>query len=263
MERVSVRGLAFELLLVAAAAVVYAGVRVLTEGQMERAVANAGRILDVEAALGLAWERSIQGALLGSETLVTVANWVYIWGHWPVIAVAAGCLYAMRRDRYYLLRNAMFVSGAIGFGFFALLPVAPPPLLPGYVDTILDRSTSYRTLQPPSLTNAIAAMPSLHFGWNLLVGIVLFTVSRRLLVRAFAFAMPAAMGFAVVVTANHFVLDVIVGGAVVLAAYVAARRVTRRSATTLAPLDGPPRSRHDASRDRAPRGQRPASFAQR
>jgi len=48
-----------------------------------------------------------------------LANWVCIWGHWPVILGTATVLFVHRRDRYYVLRNALFVSGAIGFLFFA------------------------------------------------------------------------------------------------------------------------------------------------
>lgn len=143
-----------------------------------------------------------------------------------MIATVAVLLFVTRFDRYLLLRNAVFVSGAIGFLFFAFLPVAPPRLLElGLVDTVAEQSQAYRALQPPELTNQYAALPSLHFGWNLLVGIVLFGTTRNLVVRAFAVAMPAAMAFAVVATANHFVLDVVVGGAVVLVAMTAAVRI--------------------------------------
>jgi membrane-associated phospholipid phosphatase len=61
-------------------------------------------------------------------------------------------------------------------------------------------------------------MPSFHAGWNLLLGIVIFRATRTPLLRAFAVLMPAAMAFAVVATANHYVIDVIVGAAIVLAA---------------------------------------------
>ena len=258
-----VPGVVRELLLIAAAAAVYGGVRALTEGELETAFANAGRILDLEQTLGLAWERSIQGAILASDTIVTLANWVYIWGHWPVIVAVAAFLYASHRDRYRLLRNAMFISGGIGFAFFALLPVAPPRFLPGYVDTIVEQSSSYRTLQPPSLTNAIAAMPSLHFGWNLLVGVVLFGATRHVLVRGFAVAMPAAMAFAVVATANHFVLDVIAGGLLVAGAYIIAQQITPQIGTTLDALDGPDLPRRRPPGDRASRRKRPVPLAYR
>ena len=110
----------------------------------------------------------------------------------------------------------MFVSGAIGFLFFAVLPVAPPRLFEmGLVDTVTQQSDAYRALQPPGLTNQYAAFPSLHFGWNLLLGIVVYGSTRRVLPRALSIIGPAAMALAVVVTANHYVVD-LVGGAVIV-----------------------------------------------
>lgn len=221
-----------EVALVSIAALTYGAIRALTEGSAAEAVRNGRRLLDLERSLGLAWEEALQSPVLAHDVLVTAANWVYIWGHWPVIAAAAVALYRLEPPSYRLLRNAMLISGAIGFLFFALLPVAPPRLIDaGLVDTVLERSSSYRTLQPPSLTNQYAALPSLHFGWNLLVGIVLFRTWRHRLVRPFALAMPAAMALAVVVTANHFVIDVVAGGALVLAALVVAGAVERASPT--------------------------------
>ena len=136
-----------------------------------------------------------------------------------MIAVTAIVLFRTRHDRYVLLRNAIFLSGAIGFLFFALFPVAPPRLVdPGLVDTVTLHSDAYRALQPPGLTNQYAAFRGLHFGWNLLVGIVLWGTTTRVLVRAFAVVSPVAMAAAVIVTANHYLLDVVGGLLVVLAA---------------------------------------------
>jgi hypothetical protein len=217
---------ALELALVAVAAAVYGGVRALTEGSVERAVENGEWLLRLERSLGLAWEDAVQSWALSSDTLVDLANWVYIWGHWPVIVASAVILYHTRRASYVLLRNAVFVSAAIGFLFFALCPVAPPRLIDaGLLDTVLERSESYRALQPPALTNQYAAFPSLHFGWNLLVGIVLFVTFSRLAVRIFAVAMPSAMALAVVASANHYVLDVVGGGVIVVVGIVVATAI--------------------------------------
>jgi hypothetical protein len=206
-----------ELALVAVAAAVYAGVRVLTEGSARTALANGDGLLRLERRLGLAWEDTVQSATLASDTLVAFANWIYIFGHWPVIVGSAVILYRSRRASYLLLRNAIFVSAAIGFVFFAMLPVAPPRLLEaGLVDTVLERSQSYRALQPPAVTNQYAAFPSLHFGWNLVVGIVLLLTFTHVAIRVFAVLMPVAMALAVVASANHYVLDVLGGGVFVL-----------------------------------------------
>jgi membrane-associated phospholipid phosphatase len=134
----------------------------------------------------------------------------------------------------------MFISGAVGFLFFALLPLAPPRLVGlGLVDTVTEQSNAYRALQPPGLTNQYAAFPSLHAGWNLLVGAVLLVAGVPLLVRLFALVSPVAMAFAVVATANHYVLDVAAGYAVVLGALAVALRIE-------ATLDA--RDRHGAPR---------------
>jgi MFS family permease len=169
--------------------------------------------------------------VLAREWLATLADWVYIWGFWPVLVAAAIFLYARHRDEYVLLRNAVFISGLIGFFFFALLPVAPPRLAdPSVVDTIREHTTWYRTMQPIKLTNQYAAMPSLHVGWSVLVGIVAARAIRHPAAYAFAVLMPTAMALAVVVTANHYVADVLVGGAVASTALMIALRLGSLSA---------------------------------
>ena len=201
------------------AALAYFGIRNLTVGAAGEAFANADWIARLEERLRLDWEHALQAPFVDQQVLVTLFNWIYIWGHWPVIVLTAITLYRLRPDRYVVLRNAIFLSGAIGFLFFALFPVAPPRLVdPALVDTVTQHSDAYRALQPPGLTNQYAAFPSLHFGWNLLVGIVLWGTTARVLVRAFAVAGPVAMALAVIVTANHYLLDVLGGLVVVLAA---------------------------------------------
>lgn len=209
---------AWEAVLVVPAVAAYFAIRNVTAGGAGTAFENGDRIVRLERALSLFWEENVQGAILDSETLVTLANWVYIWGHWPVILGTGIALFLLRRDRYRLLRNAMFISGAIGLVIFALLPVAPPRLgVLDIVDTITQRSNSYRTLQPPGLINRYAALPSLHFGWNLLVGVVLWQATRSVPIRVFAVVMPVAMAFAVVATGNHYLVDVLLGAIVALA----------------------------------------------
>jgi membrane-associated phospholipid phosphatase len=214
-----------EIGLACAAALTYFGVRNLTVGAVDEAYSNARDLAHVEEQLRIAWEEPLQDALMSHDALMTIFNWIYIWGHWPVIITAAVLLYRTRRDRYLLLRNAMFLSGAIGFIFFALLPVAPPRLVdPALIDTVTLHSDSYRALQPPGLTNQYAAFPSLHFGWNLLVGIAVWGATRHVLLRLLSVLGPAAMGAAVVLTANHYVLDPIGGMIIVLFALLVVRR---------------------------------------
>lgn len=217
--------LPLQIVLVGGAALFYFGVRGLTEGKEATAFANARRVLRFESHIGLDVEGSAQEWLLGHDWAVTLANWVYIWGHWPVIIATLAWLFARHRDDYLLLRNAMFISGAIGLMIFVSCPVAPPRLLPEFVDTVTERSSSYRVLQPPGLVNKYAALPSLHFGWNLLVGVVIYRVARTRLTVGYAIIGPILMALAVVLTANHFIVDAIAGGIVALAGLVLALRL--------------------------------------
>lgn len=229
------RGLAREVVLVTIAILVYFGVRNATARSERQALANADWLLTLEQKLGLAWEKAAQSAVIGSDQLVALSNWVYIWGHWPVILPSAVLLFLLRRPHYYRLRNAMFISGAIGFLLFGLFPVAPPRLCDlGLVDTVTAQSEAYRALQPPGLTNQYAAFPSLHAGWNVLLGIILFQAWHHPVIRAFAVLTPIAMALAVVSTANHFVIDVVAGVVVILAGLWLSRgRIRRRPAATL------------------------------
>lgn len=199
------------------AALAYFGVRGLTEGSVGGAQRNASRVLDVERFVGIDVELGLQKAIDGRQVVIDLANWIYIWAHWPVVAATLIWLVFRHRHHFFELRNAMFISGAIGLVIFAMFPVSPPRLFgPEYVDTVTQHSEAYRVLQPPGLVNKYAAVPSLHFGWNLLVGLVWFRVWRAPAARLIALAMPAAMAFAVVATANHWTLDVMAGGIVAL-----------------------------------------------
>lgn len=75
-----------------------------------------------------------------------------------------------------------------------------------------------------------AAFPSLHFGWNLVVGVAWARRSRGRIGRSAAILMPLAMGFAVVATANHWVVDVIGGAAVATVGQVVSDRWARGGA---------------------------------
>jgi membrane-associated phospholipid phosphatase len=213
--------------LVACAVLLYFAVRGLTEGSEPRAITNGRNILEFEERLGVAIEQSVQAYVADSHVLATLSNWVYIWLHWPVIIATLLWLHRRHRFDYLLLRNAMFISGAVGLVVFALYPVAPPRLLDdGFVDTVTELSTSYRILQPPALVNEFAAMPSLHVGWNLLVGIALWRTSRHPSVRAIAILGPTLMAVAVVTTANHYVVDGIAGSVVALTGLAGAHVIT-------------------------------------
>ncbi len=89
----------------------------------------------------------------------------------------------------------------------------------GFIDTVHGvqdfAQPDYGTLT--DVTNQYAAMPSLHFGWSLWCGVVIAVLARRWWTKALGLLHPLLTGSAIVVTANHWVLDA-AGGAVVVGA---------------------------------------------
>jgi len=220
-----------ELGVFALAYVVYFGVRAITEGSAPQAAQNALELIRFERGVGVSWEEPLQRVALGSRFLIDAANAVYMYGHWPVIIAAGVLLFRHQPEQYFRLRDACLLSGLVGLVVFGVFPVAPPRLtdLP-LVDTVTLHDEGYRQIVPASMVNQYAAMPSFHAGWNLLVGIVVFRATRHWLLRALAVLGPAAMMLAVVATANHYVLDVVAGVAIVLVCLLARDAVRGRLA---------------------------------
>lgn len=219
-------GFTAQFVLIASAAVLYFGVRMVTKEAESAAFAHADALMRFEQRVGLDIEAWAQGLVIRNEAIVTFFNWVYIWLHWPMVLGAFFWLYRYNKRGFVLFRNAMILSGAIGLIFFVTYPVAPPRFLDGFSDTVSDLSTSYKYLQPPSIVNKFAALPSLHVGWNLLVGIVLFQAIRQSPIRFLPLLSPILMTMAVVFTANHFVIDALMGAAVALVALYGAKLIT-------------------------------------
>ena len=226
-----VRRFSIELSVVLAAVLVYFGVRGITGVNLAVAYQHAADLTALEKSLGLFVEDSIQDVVAPSQVAIMAMNWVYIWGHWPVIAAVLVWLFLTRHDGYKEIRAAMIVSGAVGLVIFAAYPVAPPRLAdPEIMDTVSQHSQAYRVLQPPALVNQYAAMPSLHVGWDLLMGYALVVHGRALWQRVAGVLLPLFMLVAVVATGNHYVLDAVAGIALVVASLLLVRYVQARLA---------------------------------
>jgi hypothetical protein len=224
--------LALEALLVVGAYLAYEAVRRLVAPDSHEAFGRAMRVIRFEQRLGIFFEADLQRQVIGHDWLVTLCNWVYVWGYLPVICLAGLYLYVLHRDSYARYRNAFLLSGSIGLLVFATLPVAPPRMFPefGFVDTVRDNSVVYAHFEGSDLVNEFAAMPSFHFGWILLVGIAVVRTSRQLAMRAAGAALPPAMLASIVLTANHYVVDALAGAAIVLLALAAVCAIERRAA---------------------------------
>lgn len=225
-----VRQVARELLVITAAIVLYFGVRGLMATRIDTAYRNAENIVALEQSTGSFVEPQLQQSVIRHGWLAEVLGYIYIYGHWPVLLATLLWLLIRHRDAYRIFRNAILLSGAAGLVIFAVFPVAPPRFLTayGFVDTVSERTSAYRVLQPPAFVNQYAAVPSLHFGWNLLIGIALASLGAHWIIRLFGWVMPVLMFGAIVLTANHYIVDGIAGGAIAMLGLLAAYRLGRK-----------------------------------
>lgn len=229
-----------ELGIVAAAGLLYFLVRGAVQDRADEAFARARALLDLEQQLGIAWETVIHESALSADWIVDLANAVYFWGHMPLLIALALWLWFRRRAVWRGLRAALLASALLGIACYVIWPTAPPRLMPelGYIDTLaLRAAASYQAQEVGPFVNPYAALPSLHVGWALLAGAACARVAlgetglRRALWLLLAVAIPASQTWAVVATANHWLLDAAAGAAVValaallasLSAYTVAR----------------------------------------
>jgi membrane-associated phospholipid phosphatase len=209
-ERRAFRDLA-ELGLVALAFLLYFVVRANVVDRPDLALANARHIVDIERGLGIFAEPAWQRAILDEMALVRFFNCVYFWLDFPLIAVVGLGMYLYRRAEYTFTRDAILFSGAVALVSYALLPVAPPRLLPeiGVLDTLQAfNNLSYQAQSTQFFVNPYAAMPSLHVGWSVLlaIGVVRAFPGNRL-VLVLALLHPLTQSASTVFTGNHYFLD--------------------------------------------------------
>ncbi len=176
---------------------------------------NGEKIVSLQRDLGFLWEPGWQSwALENVEALVITMNWVYIITYWPVILVAALILFVRKRQDYNFYRSVVFINLAGALVTFMVFPVASPFAIPSVelIDSIQEFGPkSYGSEGMASYYNISAAMPSLHFSWTVIVG-VLFWRSFPGGYRFIGLAYPFLTFFAIVLTGNHFILDAIAGG---------------------------------------------------
>lgn len=206
-----------EIVVVVSAFLIYFLIRGLVVGRAGEAMVRGFNVIDLEQRIGIYWELEMQSWILDHYWLIKLMNGLYFWGHMPLVIVTAVWLYARHRRAYRLARNAFLASGAIGVVIYWAFPVAPPRLIPfgGFIDTMaaFDR-VGYNAQETKAFVNEFAAIPSLHFGWSLLLGAIVAYEGKRPLFWVLGALWPIAMFFSVVMTGNHFIVDAVAGGIV-------------------------------------------------
>ncbi len=205
--------------------------RGVAAGKEAVAFGHAREVMHFEQRLGLFREIALQTTFLTEPAFVRLLNFVYAYTHLAVLIVFAIWVFTLHADRYQEIRNTFLAILGTGLAIYILFPLAPPRLFPytGFVDTLqLYSGINYDQQSIAMLYNPFAAMPSLHVGFALFSGIGVIMVGRRKIHWLIGIAYPLLMATAVVGTANHFILDVIVGSFITIVAYLIVPRVTRK-----------------------------------
>jgi len=186
------------------------------------ALANAQRVIDFEKNLGFFWEPVWQSWTIESaRSLVIFFNWAYIVTFFPIVLTASIVLYFTNRERYKYYRNVVLLSFLIALVGFMLFPLAPPRMIADhFVDTInIFGPSGYASRDLANYYNAYAAMPSLHFSWTVMFGIIFLRTNNKLL-KVFGVIYPTMTLFAITITGNHYIMDAIGGGLLIMASFL-------------------------------------------
>jgi PAP2 superfamily protein len=181
--------------------------------RLHAALAHADGVLGLERTLQIDPERALDRWLAGHHTLALAISDYYDNAHFIVTLSLLGWLWWRRADIYRPLRNSLVLVNLIAFLVFWLYPVAPPRMLAGFTDVVASTHAigSWHSGALASQANQLAAMPSLHIAWAVWCTVALWRLSTRAWVRVAAVLYPCLTSAAVLMTGNHFVLDILAG----------------------------------------------------
>ena len=248
-----------EALIALAAYGLYSLVKGLWGGSLEEGRRAAASLIDFEKSLGIYVEPDLQRFFVDHDLGMPFWNAFYVVSQVVVLPLTLFLVYRYARGSYAFLRNMAILSWTAGVIWYALQPVAPPRLLEsGFTDTV--SSQTFFQLNSEFIRafyNPVAAMPSLHVGMAPVVAWALIKLTPWVWTKALGVAYPLLVATSIVVTGNHFILDIAGGLAVVLPAAAISAWLVRE------PRPGPSRvatalgtalrhGRDDARRERGP-----------
>ena len=223
--------LLLELLLIRVGYFGYSWVRSSATGARELAEEHGRQVLAVEEFLHIDIEHGLNHAVAEIGWLESSMNFYYSAFHFAVPITLLAWMYVGRPAEYRRARFALSVATLLGLVGFWLYPLAPPRLMPGlgYIDTAHGpqdfSNPDFGALT--ELSNQYAAMPSLHVGWSLWCGVVMWRLLPAPWGRLLGALYPLLTTLVVMGTANHYLVDA-VGGVAVVAAGLGAQRLWQR-----------------------------------
>ena len=198
----------------------YSTVRRVTADSTKIAAENAVNLVKFQDWMGFPNEATLQGWFIDSEVLIKIANTFYFVMHFPSMIVFLVWVMVRKIEWMPQVRASLCLATFSGLIIHLLFPLMPPRLMVsyGFIDTAKVFGPDPYSLGIAKAANEFAAMPSLHVGWALLIALaairILKTPARWLMLLH-----PILTTIVVVITANHFWLDIIVGAILALAGW--------------------------------------------
>ena len=203
------------------------------------AVQHGQALLHLEDRLGIDIEAGA-AALLGEHPLARgFAVGYYQAMHLGATLALLCWLYVRRPERYRSARNALVAINLVGFAVFVTWPVAPPRLLPGGLVADHVAALGFGVTHGPLPADQYAALPSLHLAWAVWVAAAGLTAVRSRRWRVLLVAHPVMTAIVVVMTGNHYLLDVAAGVAVGLIAVAVTSALAPRRTSGYAEAETP------------------------
>jgi len=205
--------------------------RGLADGKRSAAIAHGQRVIDFESSVHAFFEPRLQSFFLPVHWLIDFANQVYLNAQFSVVLGFLVWLYLFRNESYYFVRNMFVVAMGLALIGYTVFPTAPPRMFPqhGFVDTINDfSSVNQDSTVAKIFINPYAAIPSMHCAFALMIGGSGVMVCRRRASKALWALWPILIAWVVIVTANHFWTDAVLGWAVAPASALVAARLLAR-----------------------------------
>ena len=226
--------IARELVLLVVLYVGYSAARLLASDDTALAIKHANDVLGFERWWHIGVELSWNSFLAQHEFLSVLAGYWYASMHYIVTPIVLVLLWRHSHNHYVKMRRVLVGATTIALGFYIFYPTAPPRIMDGYVDILATTShwgwwgasaSAPRGLG--DLTNELAAMPSMHVGWALWCTMAIISITRALWLRISAVLYVVVTTLVVVATANHWILDAIVGAGITAAVWLAVTRLPR------------------------------------
>ena len=176
------------------------------------------------------------------EKLITVAH----GSHFVAFLVVGLIVWLYKTNFFRFFKVSFYLVIFLGlFGYLAVPTV--PPWMASNIFSLLPRLVRFNAviynMAIPDITsgfdtNPVAAMPSLHAAFPILLGLILWRIWRW---RAFPFYLYVLlMLFAIAYTGDHYVVDIIAGGILAVLCCWAAFLITKRDFAAGEPGSGSP-----------------------